>query len=117
MRTCCGSRSVHTPTCCSRSTRIRRGTARPTSTTRSAWPLEYQGRYSRLTTLLRIFYALPAYVVVYLLTIALYVVAPLSWLCIVIAGRLPAPLARFDHLYLNWQAKLGGLVLLVVDRY
>jgi hypothetical protein len=79
--------------------------------------LAHQARYSRFTTLLRIIYIVPAYLVVALLGVGMYLVAPLSWLSIVIAGRLPALFARYDRSYLRWYAKYLGLAFLVIDSY
>jgi hypothetical protein len=71
--------------------------------------------YSRLKTLFRIIYIIPAYVVVVVLGIVLYVAVVLSWFSIVITAR--DPFAAYKQFALRWVLKFAALYLLVVENY
>ena len=72
-------------------------------------------RYSRLKTFFRMIYIIPAYVVVVVLGIALYVLVVLSWFSILITAR--DPFAAYKQFALGWVLKFAALYLLVVENY
>jgi Domain of unknown function (DUF4389) len=72
-------------------------------------------RYSRLKTLFRMIYIIPAYVVVVVLGIGLYITVVISWFTILFTAR--DPFASFKLFALGWVLKFAALYLLVVEDY
>ncbi len=72
-------------------------------------------RYGRLKTFFRMLYIIPAYLVVIVLGIGLYIAALISWLTIVITAR--DPFAPYKQFALGWVLKFAALFLLVVEDY
>jgi hypothetical protein len=79
--------------------------------------LERPERQSRLKTLFRIILVIPAYIISYLLNIALQVVGFILWLVIVITGKSPLGLHNFQLMCLRYNVRFTAYVLLLVDAY
>jgi hypothetical protein len=71
--------------------------------------------YSRLKTFFRLIYIIPAYLVVIVVGIGLYITTFISWFTILIAAR--DPFAEFKQFAIGWVLKFAGLYLLVVESY
>jgi hypothetical protein len=76
---------------------------------------ECKERYSRLKTFFRGIYIIPAYLVVLVLGIGLYICVLISWFTIIITAR--DPFAGYKEYALNWVLKFAGLFLLVIEDY
>jgi len=72
-------------------------------------------RYSRLKTFFRCIYIIPAYVVVVVVGIGLYVCVVISWFTIIFTAR--DPFAAYKQFALNWVLRFAALFLLVVETY
>jgi hypothetical protein len=72
-------------------------------------------RYSRLKSFFRMIYIIPAYLVVVVLGIGLYVAVILSWFSIMITAR--DPFAAYKQFALGWVLRFAALYLLVVEDY
>jgi hypothetical protein len=73
--------------------------------------------YSRLKVLLRVIYVIPAYVIAYVLTIFMELVAIVSWFAIVILGRQPAGLQNALLFCLAYTTRVHALMLLITETY
>jgi Domain of unknown function (DUF4389) len=73
--------------------------------------------YSRLKVLLRIFYIIPAYIVVYALSLVLDVVGFVAWLVIVVTGKQPKGLQDILRFCVSYTARAYALFLLVTETY
>jgi hypothetical protein len=73
--------------------------------------------YSRLKVLLRVFYVIPAYIISYILTLILELLALLSWLVIVVLGRQPAGLQNALVFCLAYTTRTNALIYLVTETY
>jgi hypothetical protein len=76
---------------------------------------ERKERYSRLKTLFRIVYIIPAYVIVIVLGILLYLAVIVSWFAILLTAR--DPFTNYKHYALGWVLKYAALSLLVIEDY
>jgi hypothetical protein len=76
-----------------------------------------QPSYSRLKVLLRIFYVIPPYVVAYVLTIVMELIAIVSWLVIVITGRQPQGLQNAIVFCLSYTVRTYALMYLLTETY
>jgi hypothetical protein len=76
-----------------------------------------QAEYSRLKVLLRIFYIIPAYLIVYVLGIVLDLVGIVSWFVIVITGKQPKGLQDVIRLCVSYTSRAYALMLLVTETY
>ena len=74
-------------------------------------------RYSRLKTLLRIFYVIPAYLLTVILGYVFYIVGFVDWLVIVITGRQPDGLQSAVVWMAGWGIRVAGLLTLVTESY
>lgn len=72
---------------------------------------------NRLAVLLRLILAIPHWIVWYFLNVVQQVVALLSWIVIVITGRLPAGLHGFSTGLLRWGARLNAYTSLLTGVY
>src|SRR5476649_2099605 len=63
---------------------------------------ERKASYSRLKAFFRIIYIIPAYLVILVLGVGLVVVEILSWIIILITGRLPESFAKYIQFVLGW---------------
>jgi len=73
--------------------------------------------YSRLKVLLRIFYIIPAYLIVYVLGIVLELVGFVAWLVIVVTGKQPRGLQDVIKLCVSYTARAYALFLLITETY
>jgi len=73
--------------------------------------------YSRLKVLLRIFYIIPAYILVYVLGIVLELVGFVAWLVIVVTGKQPKGLQDVLRLCVSYTSRAYALMLLVTETY
>jgi hypothetical protein len=73
--------------------------------------------YNRLKVLLRIFYVIPAYLIVYVMGIVLYLAAIASWLVIVVTGKQPKGLQDVLGLCVSYTARAYALFMLVTETY
>jgi Domain of unknown function (DUF4389) len=73
---------------------------------------------NRWLPLVKWFLAIPHYVVLFFLSIAMVVVIILSWFAILFTGRYPRGLFTFVEGVLRWHSRVTGYAfLLVTDRY
>jgi hypothetical protein len=73
--------------------------------------------YSRWKVLLRILYIVPAYIVFYIASIAVYIVGFISWLVITITGRQPDALEDILKIALAWYVRYLLLFTLITETY
>ena len=79
---------------------------------------ERKERYSRLKTLFRVIYIIPAYLTVLVVGILLYCAVVISWFAILITAR--DPFTNYKKFAIGWVLKFAALYLLVTeaaDRY
>jgi Domain of unknown function (DUF4389) len=76
---------------------------------------ERKERYSRLKTLFRIVYIIPAYLIVLVLGIVLYLAVIVSWFAILLTAR--DPFTNYKHYALGWVLKFAALYVLVIEDY
>ena len=74
-------------------------------------------RLSRLTTFFRLFMAIPAYLVLYVLQLLGRLLAFFAWFVIVIMGRLPKGLFEVMELPQRYQLRVTAYLFLVTDAY
>ncbi len=74
-------------------------------------------RLSRLTTFFRSIMLIPAYVIVYVLTLLLELLAFVAWFIIVVVGRLPAGLFEVMELPIRYGCRFTAYSSLVTDAY
>src|SRR5262245_27753864 len=73
--------------------------------------------YSRLKVLLRILYIIPAYIIVYALSLVLDIIGFVAWLVIVITGKQPKGLQDILHFCVSYTARAYALFTLVTETY
>jgi hypothetical protein len=73
--------------------------------------------YNRLKVLLRIFYVIPAAIIVYIMNLIVELVGFVAWLVIVITGKQPKGLQDAIGLCVSYQARAYGLFTLVTETY
>jgi hypothetical protein len=73
--------------------------------------------YNRLKVLLRIFYIIPAYLIVYVMNIVLELAAIASWFVIVITGKQPKGLQDVIGLGISYVSRANALFFLVTETY
>lgn len=85
------------------------------------YPMQYELAYpeqmNRLSTLLRIFYVIPHWIIFYFLNIALEVVTFVAWFAILFTGRYPQGMFSFAVGVMRWQQRVGTYLLLLTDAY
>jgi hypothetical protein len=72
---------------------------------------------NRLTVLLRLIWAIPAYVVVYFVGIAASVVLFLAWFIVLFTGVWPEGMRTFAIGYFRWSTRVQAYVFLLTDVY
>jgi hypothetical protein len=72
---------------------------------------------SRTTVAFRLFLAIPQFIVLWALAIAVYVITIIGWFAAVFTGRLPAFAAEFLTGFLRWQTRVFGYTILLTDEY
>jgi len=60
---------------------------------------------------------MPAYLVLFVLTVPLLVVVLFSWFAIVVTGRQPRAFSRFTSFALGWMLTYAALAMLVAEDY
>jgi hypothetical protein len=78
---------------------------------------DYAEKRSRLTTFFRFILVIPHAIVLYLWTIAAYVVVLLAWFAIVITGRWPRGMYDFVAGYWRYSTAVIGYTFLLTDEY
>ena len=73
--------------------------------------------YNRLKVLLRIFYIIPAYLIVYVMNVVVELAAIASWLVIVVTGKQPKGLQDVIGLCVSYTARAYALFLLLTETY
>ena len=93
----------------------------PFGTAQGATPavlsLRYEEPASRLTNGLRFIWAIPAIIILLVLSIAFGVVVLISWFAIVITGKQPRGLFDFSLNVLRYTLQTNAYVLLMTDTY
>jgi hypothetical protein len=79
--------------------------------------VDWPERLSRLTTFFRLFMAIPAYLVLYVLQLLGRLLAFFAWFVIVIMGRLPKGLFEVMELPQRYQLRVTAYLFLVTDAY
>jgi hypothetical protein len=74
-------------------------------------------QYSRLKVALRIFYVIPAAIIVYVLNLVAEIVGFVAWLVIVVTGKQPPGLQDGLNMCISYMARAQGLFLLVTETY
>ena len=77
-------------------------------------PLEH---YSRVKVFFRSFYAIPAFVIRYALSIVVGAVSFVSWFAIVATGRQPASLQNALRFSLSYITRADALIFLITETY
>lgn len=96
--------------------------ATPAAAEKPVYPITmevaYPEKLSRLTTFFRIILVIPHAIVVYVLGIVSYVLTFIAWVAILITGKYPKGLFRFNAGYLRWYTRVNGYgMLLLTDKY
>jgi len=73
--------------------------------------------YNRLKVLLRIFYIIPAYLIVYVMNVVVQLAGIASWLVIVFTGRQPKGLQDVLGLCVSYMSRACALFLLITETY
>lgn len=79
--------------------------------------VEYPERVSRLTTFFRLFMAIPQFIVVYLLLMAMGLITILSWFAILFTGKYPKSFFDFAAGVMRWQANVWAYIALLRNEY
>jgi Domain of unknown function (DUF4389) len=79
--------------------------------------VDWPERLSRLTTFFRLFLAIPAYLVLYVLQLLGRLLAFFAWFVVVIMGRLPKGLFEVMELPQRYQLRVMAYLFLVTDTY
>jgi len=86
-----------------------------------SYPIDLQidppERQSRLKVLFRIFLALPAIFVAWVLEFLLFLVAFLSWFAAIVTGRMPTGFRNVGAWALRYIAQLNAYLYILTDRY
>jgi hypothetical protein len=72
---------------------------------------------NRLTVLLRLIWAIPAYVVLYFVGIVASVVLLLAWFIVLFTGKWPQGMREFCIGYFRWSMRLTAYMVLLTDVY
>lgn len=83
---------------------------------RPAVTVPIEGR-NRLSVLLRIIYAIPQLIVLYILNIAGQIVAIIAWVAALITGAVPEGMHNFLAGWQRWSARVSAYLLLLTDEY
>ena len=82
-----------------------------------AFDVVYPERLSRLTTFFRLILVIPQLIVVYLLTIPLYILTIIAWFAILFTGRYPKAFFEFNTGITRWLSNVGAYTALLRDEY
>jgi uncharacterized membrane protein len=78
--------------------------------------VEYKDKASRLELFIRIIYAIPLAIVVWILSFIMSFVNLVQWFHILILGRRHKSLYKFAKLYLGYVTKISAYIWLLVDE-
>lgn len=73
--------------------------------------------HNRWTVGFRLILAVPHYIGLFFLGIAVFVVTIIAWFAILITGEYPEGMYNFSAGVARWGARVGGYLLLLVDEY
>jgi hypothetical protein len=83
------------------------------------YPVTYEADYvesrNRLSTLLRLIFAIPVLIVAMLYSIALIVTVPVAWLALVFTGRYPQGLYDFNAKFVRLSGRANAYLYLATD--
>jgi hypothetical protein len=79
--------------------------------------MAYPERLSRLLIFVKWLLIIPHGIVLYLLSLALYVVWFIAWFAILFTGRYPRGMFDFVTGYSRWSHRVSTYVLLLTDAY
>jgi hypothetical protein len=79
--------------------------------------VEYPERLSRVYIFFKFIAAIPHFIALYLLGIALLVLTIMAWLAILFTGRYPKAFFEFTSGVARWQANVGAYTSLLRDEY
>ena len=82
-----------------------------------AFDVVYPERLSRLTTFFRLILVIPQLIVVYLLTIPLYILTIIAWFAILFTGRYPRAFFDFNVGISRWISNVFAYSALLRDEY
>jgi Domain of unknown function (DUF4389) len=82
-----------------------------------AFGLHYEAKADRLTNALRVIWAIPAAIIVMVLSIAMGFVLIVAWLAILVTGRLPRGMSDFIVRVTRMVLALAAYLLLMTDAY
>lgn len=71
----------------------------------------------RWTILIRLLLAIPQFIVLFFVGIAVFFVAICAWFAALFTGRVPPSMAAFFQRYIRWSARVGAYVELLVAEY
>jgi len=74
-------------------------------------------RQRRVTVLFRLILAIPQFVVLFLVSIAAFVVVVIGWFGALFTGRLPGFAEEFLDGFLRWETRYAAYLFFVTDRY
>jgi hypothetical protein len=73
--------------------------------------------YNRLKVLLRVFYFIPAYLIIYVMNVVVQLAGVAAWLVIVVTGRQPKGLQDVLGLCISYSSRAWALILLLTETY
>ena len=79
--------------------------------------LEYEESGNRLTTALRVLWAIPAMIIIAVIGIAAYFVIIISWFAILFTGNQSQGMWDFVHKMVQMSVRLQAYILLMTDSY
>ena len=82
-----------------------------------AFDVAYPERLSRILIFFKLILAIPQFIAIYLLQIALTLLTLLAWFAILFTGRYPKAFFEFTSGVLRWQANIIAYVALMRDEY
>jgi Domain of unknown function (DUF4389) len=85
--------------------------------TTTAISIDFPEKHSRLTTLFRVFLAIPLYIFGYVYEILALICVLVTWFVMVITARYPSGLYKFVSGYLRFYGRFSAYLLLAVDKY
>lgn len=89
----------------------------PTSSPVLQYDVQYPERLSRWMIFFKGLFALPQFLVLYVLGGVVAVTTFIAWFAILFTGRYPLGLFKFAMLYLRWSARVSAYVFLMRDEY
>lgn len=72
---------------------------------------------NRLSVLLRVLYAIPQIIVLYLVTLVASLIGLIAWFAILFTGKYPGGMVNFAVGAQRWQSRTSGYLYLLTDKY